>query len=256
LKLGFTGDGRLVSRGEGVHLFAHDGSAWRSDGGIPVLPPGAQLALSPDQRWVAIDELYVVVGSRGKAPEPVRPLPTIISTSIIDLDTGEEVAWRTQEETDVQASRKQGLTPEFLYLSDRRAGGSDGSGAPLELGAWGRLDLIERAVDWAGVSFEPEPTSADGLWDHSFGAGGTLLEPESKREIVRLVEGQVAEMAFSPDLGRGSEWVAVAGEDSLSLWRLGPLELLIEETCARVPRNLRPKEWPLAGPPPVTCPGL
>jgi hypothetical protein len=95
-----------------------------------------------------------------------------------------------------------------------------------------------------------------------------LLDPASGREVVRLVDGvfvggidrpiagrPVAAAAFSPDLGRGSEWIALATDDGVSLWRLGPVDALIEETCARVSRNLEPDEWPLDGPPPVTCPG-
>ena len=49
---------------------------------------------------------------------------------------------------------------------------------------------------------------------------------------------------------------ALAGIRGVDVYRLGPVDALVDEACRRLPRNLRPDEWPLDGAPPVTCPDL
>lgn len=256
-ELGFADDDQLLARHDrerAVHLLVRRDGAWRSGAVTPALPTGGEIALSPDGRWAAVRVPY---SGLPRYRELVRPS----RTGIVDLETGGEVAWRTHEETDIEDFLRDierfhpGLTRERLVVRWEMETG-DGAGDEIELGAEGRLDLIDRSADWPSISFERRPTSPDGRWRADDRSPATLVEPEGGREIVRLAEGEVAEAAFSPDRGHGSEWVALAAEHWLLLWRLNPVEALAEETCARVPRNLRPDEWPLDGPPPVTCPDL
>jgi hypothetical protein len=246
-QLGFAGDGRLAVRNDGVDIFEHDRGEWRNVASIAGLPRISSLALSPDQRWALVHQLYEF---NPRPPELVRPS----RTSVLDLATGEEVAWRTNETADVEAIlRGNEYTFQGLPRNQLAVRWESPEGADVQIGAAGRLDLLERTADWQPVEFEGEPTSPDGRWLVD-GLAGALLEPRKKRPIVGL-RSEPRAVAFSPDLGHGSEWIAIAEGPDLLLWRLGPVEALVEETCARVSRNLTPEEWPFDGPPPVTCPG-
>jgi WD40 repeat protein len=262
-EIGFTADGRLVARSAsdgGAIVLEDNGTEWRAVGSIAAVPAGATLALSPDRRWARVRRPYA---DSLRYRELIRPS----RTSIVDLDTGRVVAWRTNEEEDIEVFLEaagqvhQGLTRERIVV---RWETGEVLGEEVELGIWGDRELLERGEEWPAISFERATASPDGQWSLTDGGSridGALYEPGSGREIVTLVRGRTMEgtavrsAAFSPDLGRGSEWVAFATRDGVYLWRLAPVEALIEETCARVSRNLEPDEWPLDGPPPVTCPG-
>lgn len=192
-----------------------------------------------------------------------RELITPSRTSIVDLANGEEVAWRTHEDEDIETFAREGwgspdqpMKREEIILGWESDDATTLDGEPIELGEGGRTDLLDRSAGWSEVRFERPADSSDGRWRISerTGSSGWLLDPEGERQIVELVDGGVNQVAFSPDRGDGSEWVALATTGGLALWRLGPVEALVAETCARAPRNLEADEWPLDGPPPVTCP--
>jgi hypothetical protein len=172
------------------------------------------------------------------------------------------VAWRTHEKADIEAflARHPRFTREKLRIRWEQPPGTDSSKEEtLPIGQGGRLELLDQASGWERVSFETPRSSPDGRWIIKDGA---LLDPGTERPVVTLVgrspghfsSGSAHGHAWSPDLGRGSEWLALAEDDAVRIWRLGPVPALVEAACARLPRNLTPEEWPLGGMPPVTCP--
>lgn len=256
--LGFAPQGGelVVHDGTDLRLFAVDGSEWKPSASFDTGERRLLVALSPDRRLVRTHAPY-------RANQRSKELSRPSRTRILDLGSGEVVAWRSNEERDVGELLAEiepffgRLGREDLTIAWARDDWEEDEDA-FPLGAEGDQALLDRAEEWPQVALERpwKPISPDGRWSAS---GSVLSEPATGRDVVSLgPPGDVSPLrpTFGPDLGAGSEWLALAGGDDTLLFRLGPVDALVAEACRRLPRNLRPDEWPLDGGPPVTCPDL
>lgn len=256
--LGFTPgyDRLVVLDGRIVRLFAHREGSWEAAEVVDTGELDLRVAVSPDGRLLRTHAPYVGNHRYRELSRPSR-------TRIWDLESGEVISWRSHEEDDVRAFlvelEKIGWAPprEELEISWEQEGWRDEKDA-FALGEGGRVEVLDRAAGWPQVALDPprNPTSPGNRWTAR--SNGVLAEPGTRREIVSLgVPGEHARaLAFGPDLGAGSEWLAVATSEATRVYRLGPVDALVAEACRRLPRNLRAEEWPLDGEPPVTCPDL
>jgi WD40 repeat protein len=245
--LAFSSSGRLVARsGHSVSIFEAGGGWIR----LARVEAGWQpsLALSPDGAWVMTLTPANTVARSGQLIRPSR-------SRVWSLKDDAEVAWRTHQEADIETylAENPHFTRERLVIHWEGEAKSDRSEENLPLGEGGRLELLQQASGWERVEFDARRSSPDGRWAFEQGA---LLDPVTERSVVTLGAKGLEKHAWSPDLGRGSEWLALTQDDGVRIWPLGPVAALVEAACARLPRNLTPEEWPLGGTPPVTCRGV
>jgi WD40 repeat protein len=207
------------------------------------------VALSTDGRLIATHTPPVVHDSLKRASR----------TRIWDLATGRELAWRTHEEEDLKQTPGKPL-PDSLDLGS------------LPVGEGGQLALFESVPQWPRLPSGDEAVTPDGRWRAENEKGTAwLLEPETNHKVIPLrlpEDAGVLALAFSPD----SLWLATgSGEPpsplarrtskaspsgALRLWRLGPVEKLVDEACARLSRRLDSAEWEsyVGGTYQTTCP--
>jgi hypothetical protein len=123
--------------------------------------------------------------------------------------------------------------------------------------ARGNPAVAEQAKHWPAIL--EAPRTADGRWPGSGGGNNVrLTDRATGRELVtfRAHDDGVSHLTFSRD----GQWLATIGNKGMvRMWRLGPVDALAAEGCARLFRNLTPSDWQDAfGERPYrpTCPGL
>jgi WD40 repeat protein len=168
-------------------------------------------------------------------------------TRIWAISSGIETAWRSHENGHWNPTGKVSI--------------AEGT---LPLGESGNPELLDQSEHWQPLrtlhgragGMSRSRVGPKEKWLAGFGQGLALLEPNTERRVVNLIpaDTRVQDIAFSPD----GSWLAVAQDKHLHIWRLGPVEELVKESCRRLGRNLTEDEGEtfFAGPPPITCDGI
>ncbi len=257
--LSFSPDGRWLATGAAdgaLRVFGVGG--WRQ--AFSAASDGALARFSPDGRWL------FAAGGRGARPYEAgswRPRPSVSYEGEPDsVWMSLDGRWAVQTHHTCGHGMPLADTRVWEVATGRRLAwqreGCDVAYAPSPARAEGPAALVAAARRWTRIAV-PSPRSRDGRWAASASLYDlTLTDAGTGRDVAGFLvhEGFVKDLAFSPD----GNWLGTAGDDGVvRLWRLGPAAAMVEEACARLPRNLTAEEWRRAfGARPYrrTCPRL
>jgi WD40 repeat protein len=235
----FSADGRWLVATTGNTVYRIAVGSWTALPPIDRRQRLTRVSFGPGGKWMATSTEPSRLGSG---------LVEAATTRIYEASTGRRVAWQSHEDEDLKALRVP-RSPDFRAVED--SGGAKQGG---------RLDLLRQEPTWRAVRLGKfgKITSGDGLWSAGRENSWTvsLTDATSNRPVEDFThEGVVNYYSFSPD----SRWLVTASTDkTVRVWALTPPDL-IAQACARLTRNLDPKEWPpgLPTPNPLrTCPNL